>query len=196
MTDTQTLVHLIRHGEPVGGRKFRGHGVDDPLSEQGWSQMRMATGGRDDWDRIVSSPLVRCHDFAAELAAERKLPLASDERLREVGFGRWEGLDHQRVQQQYPQEYQDFYQDPFNNRPVGAESLQAFADRVQAALQDVVSDFPQQRVLVVCHAGVIRAAIATTLGMPLETMYRIKVSYAAIASLRFCNGEGSFVSLC
>jgi alpha-ribazole phosphatase/probable phosphoglycerate mutase len=34
-----TTLDLLRHGESVGGRKYRGQ-TDDPLSEKGWAQMR------------------------------------------------------------------------------------------------------------------------------------------------------------
>jgi Fructose-2,6-bisphosphatase len=65
-----TIFDLIRHGEPAGGQMYRGH-KDDPLSEQGWQQMRNAITGDDKWDHILSSPLLRCREFAAELAKER-----------------------------------------------------------------------------------------------------------------------------
>ena len=32
----ETLVDFIRHGEPEGGRRYRGNAVDDVLSEKGW----------------------------------------------------------------------------------------------------------------------------------------------------------------
>ncbi|MHB1590203.1 MAG: histidine phosphatase family protein [Sulfuricella sp.] len=38
-----TTIDLIRHGEPVGGRRYRGR-TDDPLSEKGWNQMWTAVG--------------------------------------------------------------------------------------------------------------------------------------------------------
>ncbi len=74
-----TTVDLLRHGEPAGGRKFRGS-VDDPLSELGWQQMRAAAqaaeaGGEATWDRVISSPLLRSGEFAAELATQRNLPI-------------------------------------------------------------------------------------------------------------------------
>jgi alpha-ribazole phosphatase len=52
---------FMRHGEPVGGRKYRGQ-LDDPLSEKGWEQMRAAVGEAWPWTRIVSSPLLRCSE--------------------------------------------------------------------------------------------------------------------------------------
>lgn len=63
-----TTVDLLRHGEPVGGRKYRGQ-TDDALSETGWAQMRAAVDGHRPWDVIVSSTLLRCIEFARELAA-------------------------------------------------------------------------------------------------------------------------------
>ncbi|MEW6253578.1 MAG: histidine phosphatase family protein, partial [Planctomycetota bacterium] len=63
-----TLIDLMRHGEPVGGRRYRGQ-VDDPLSEKGWAQMRAAVGEAAPWHHVVSSPLLRCREFAETLAA-------------------------------------------------------------------------------------------------------------------------------
>ena len=69
---SSTLIDLLRHGEPRGGAKFRGH-TDDPLSETGWTQMRAAVQGDSPWQVVVSSPLLRCAEFAAELAASLDL---------------------------------------------------------------------------------------------------------------------------
>ena len=56
----ETLIDLLRHGEPEGGRAYRGHSIDDPLSETGWQQMWAAVGYHKPWEQIVSSPLQRC----------------------------------------------------------------------------------------------------------------------------------------
>ena len=88
--NTPTTIDLIRHGEPVGGSKYRGQ-TDDPLSEKGWAQMRAALVGHQPWEVVVTSPLVRCRAFAEELAARLALPLEVDARLMEIGFGEWEG---------------------------------------------------------------------------------------------------------
>ncbi len=57
LTSTQT--DLLRHDEPVGGRRYRGR-TDDPLSEVGWRQMRAAVDGYSAWRATVTSPLKRC----------------------------------------------------------------------------------------------------------------------------------------
>ena len=84
-------IDLLRHGEPVGGRRYRGQ-IDDPLSDKGWQEMRAAVVDKGPWDYIVYSPLGRCADYANELALKLDIPLTADPRLKEIGFGEWEGL--------------------------------------------------------------------------------------------------------
>jgi alpha-ribazole phosphatase/probable phosphoglycerate mutase len=93
-----TTLDLMRHGEPVGGRRYRGQ-IDDPLSEKGWAQMHAAVGDAAPWTRIVSSPLLRCRAFAETLSDRHGLPLALDDRLKEVGFGDWEGKSAAEIEQ-------------------------------------------------------------------------------------------------
>ena len=40
----ETVIDLIRHGEPEGGRMIRGQGVDHPLSAVDWAQLWAAIG--------------------------------------------------------------------------------------------------------------------------------------------------------
>lgn len=56
----KTTIDLIRHGEPVGGHRYRGHAIDDPLTERGWSQMWDGVGSCNTWDHIITSPLQHC----------------------------------------------------------------------------------------------------------------------------------------
>jgi probable phosphoglycerate mutase len=185
------IIDLIRHGEPLGGRGYRGHGVDDPLSETGWRQMRDALADGSGWSRIVSSPLKRCSAFADELAVVHDLRVSIEDRFREVGFGRWEGLSPDEVIARWPEEYSAFYEDPVNFRPEGAESLQAFYQRVSDGLDALVSH-PDEHILLIAHAGVIRAAITKAAGAAPGTMYRYKIPYAGITRLRF-DGQGWFI---
>ncbi len=186
-----TTLDLLRHGEPVGGRKYRGQ-IDDPLSEKGWAQMYAAVGDAVPWTRIVSSPLQRCRAFAEALAERYGLLLALDERLAEVGFGAWEGRSAGEIEQATPGAIERFKHDPVNARPQGAEPLAEFYARVAAALDAVLTRYPGQHVLLVGHAGVIRMAFAWALHVPLEHAYRIEVANAGLTRLRF---EGTRASL-
>jgi len=177
-----TRVDLIRHGQPVGGRRYRGQ-MDDPLSELGWRQMWDAVGEGGDWDRIVTSPLRRCSEFAQALGERLAVPVDVDPRLKEVGFGQWEGRSRADVKAADPEQYARFYLDPVGSRPPGAEPLEQFAARVAAAYEALIAHHGGEAVLVVAHAGVIRGVLARVLDLPLAALYRIRVANAGITRI-------------
>ena len=187
-----TTLDLLRHGEPVGGRRYRGQ-IDDPLSEKGWAQMHAAVGDAVPWTRVVASPLLRCRAFAETLAGRHGLPLAVDARLKEVGFGEWEGKSAAEIEQDAPGTLARFKADPVNARPAGAEPLAVFHARVAAALGELLTQHAGQHVLLVGHAGVIRMALAWALHIPLEHAYRIEVASAGLTRLRFDGEHASLI---
>lgn len=187
-----TTIDLLRHGEPVGGRMYRG-AIDHPLSERGWQQMRDATAEPAPWSHIVSSPLARCAAFAEELAARLALPLDVDTRLSEVGFGTWEGQTGDQLRAADPGVLRRFYHDPLGERPDGAEPLADFQARVSACLDELLTVHAGRHILVVAHAGVIRAAVTHTFDAPLAAMYRMGVDNACFT--RLCRTDERPLSL-
>lgn len=188
MPANRTIIDFMRHGEPIGGRRYRGQ-IDDPLSDLGWQQMREAVPNESPWQAIVTSPLIRCQAFAEELAQTQNIPCRSDNRLKEIGFGVWEGMTRDQLRADDPHILQRFFSDPITNRPQGAEVLADFQQRICHAIDDIVDNNPDRHILVVAHAGVIRAAMSYVLGSPIENMFRIKVSNAAITRLQFTPGS-------
>ena len=193
---TTTMIDLIRHGEPEGGPMFRGS-QDDPLSAKGWQQMQAAVTGDDHWDAIVSSPMTRCQRFAEKLAEQRQLPLYIDEDLREIGFGEWEGLTAEQVQQGYGDQLNRFWQDSINHLPPGGEAIADFHERVIRGFNRWQEQLAGQKILVVCHGGVIRMILADILGIPLAKSFTgFAVPYACRSQVRVDQSEfGVFRSL-
>jgi alpha-ribazole phosphatase/probable phosphoglycerate mutase len=184
-----TTVDLIRHGEPVGGRKYRGQ-IDDPLSEKGWAQMRQAVADHNPWDVIISSTLRRCMDFAQELGERTGLDVRAESRLMEIGFGEWEGRTASELEQQDPGQVARFLRDPLNNTPPGAETLLEFETRIIGAWNDMLQQYAGKHVLLVGHAGMMRMIIRHVLDMPIDRMFRIQVANAAITRIRV-EGNGA-----
>lgn len=178
-----TTVDLIRHGEPVGGRRYRGQ-TDDPLSDKGWQQMRSALGERHDWEAIVSSPLSRCETFARDLAQRHGIVLEVDVRLKEVGFGAWEGRTPEELTAQDADTLARFLDDPITHSPPGAESLAAFQARVDVAWDDLLARHGGKHILVVAHAGVIRMVLSRVLEIPLHRVFRLHVPNAVLTRVR------------
>jgi alpha-ribazole phosphatase len=192
-----TVIDLIRHGEPEGGSRFRGHGVDDPLSDKGWRQMWRAVGETVHWQHIVSSPLARCREFAQALAERDQVNVSIDGRLKEIGFGSWEGRTRDELKRDDLQAYQAFYHDPVHCRPAGAEALDEFISRVTLAYDNIVQQQRGRHCLIVAHAGVIRAIIAHVLFAQPIGLYKIRVDNAGLARIRYGQYGGvlEFVNL-
>ena len=178
-----TTLDLMRHGTPVGGHKYRGQ-IDDPLSAEGWAQMRAAVAGQCPWDVIISSPLLRCVEFARELAQRHDLVLELDDRLKEIGFGEWEGCTATELMQAQPDLLMQFWIDPLNHTPPGAETVAAFRDRVVAAWDQLLSRHRGRHLLVVGHAGMVRMIVRHVLEMPLANLFRIQVPNAGLTRIR------------
>ena len=194
MSDTQ--IDIIRHGEPEGGRRYRGYSVDDPLSKKGWQQMWDAVPEKPGWEHIISSPLSRCHKFSEALADTLGIQYSVNDNLKEIGFGSWEGRTPDDIKHNEGDALQRFLQDPVNNRPPGAEPLHDFAERVWTVYEAIAEQYRGQHVLVVAHAGVIRAITSNVLGMSLDHVYsRLKVEYAAIATTRITTGDKPVIVL-
>lgn len=175
------IIDLIRHGSPIGGSMYRGHTIDDPLSELGWQQMYDAIGDYSYWDQIITSPLCRCQDFATKISEQHAIPLSVIDALKEVGFGSWEGKTAAEID---PLEYQKFYHDPINNRPQDSELLGDFINRVVVAWKEILTCYSGKQLLIVSHAGVIRAIIAQVLFCEPIGLYKIAVDNGKIARIQ------------
>lgn len=176
-----TYIDVIRHGEPVGGRRYRGYGIDDILTENGWAQMRAAVPEEPQWQHIVTSPLKRCLDFSEELANDLQITFSIDDNMKEIGFGDWEGKTPEEIIAEDSEALNHFYNDPVRNRPNGAEPLDTFSARVWQAYQSILENHRDKHVLVVAHAGVARAITANILKMSLDDVYsRLRIEYGAI----------------
>ena len=182
---SETQIDIIRHGEPEGGRRYRGSSVDDPLSKTGWQQLWDAVPEKPQWDHIISSPLSRCLKFSEALADTMSINFTVEDNLKEIGFGSWEGRSPEDIKNNEGDALEKFLSDPVNNRPEGAEPLDEFAERVWCVYKNIAEQYKGQHILVVAHAGVIRAITSKILGMALNDVYsQLKIEYAAIATTR------------
>jgi len=187
---TGSVIDLLRHGEPAGGRRLRGARTDDALTPAGRQAMARITEREAPWERIVASPLVRCRTFAEDLAARLGVGIRVDARLAEYDFGDWDGQPLDALWAQDGERLAAFLGDPDSVTPPGGESATAFRARVSAAWNDLRGAGAGERVLVVGHGGVLRQLVAEALGVAgLHTA--LEWPPAALSRLRLFAEEGS-----
>lgn len=106
-------------------------------------------------DTILSSPLKRCHALAKFIAQKTQAPMTCDARLMEMDFGRWEGMAWEGIARD---ELDAWAADFAHACPHGGESVAMLKARVDACVADWIDR--QAHILMVTHAGVIRAAVS------------------------------------
>ncbi len=128
--------------------------------------------------RIISSPSQRCLRLARVLA--NGADLTPDPRLLELTFGAWEG----RHWDDLPRAEVDAWSADFVNRaPPGGESFSQLAARAEDCITDLISHHSGESLVLVTHAGVIRALLASRSELPLRDAFSISVEFGGIYPL-------------
>jgi broad specificity phosphatase PhoE len=160
-----TRLLLVRHGETDWNltRRWQGHS-DTPLNETGRDQARRLASELDRVDVVYSSDLARARETAEILAGRLGVEIHPDERLRERGFGGWEGLTMDEIEERFADEHRAWLEGT-GLGAADAEPLDRFAARVAAFVDDVLARHPDEEVMVVSHGGTIRAIHAYAQGL-------------------------------
>lgn len=190
----RTSVDFLRHGQAQGGNYFRGV-TDDPLSELGWQQMFQQCSGKR-WDVIIASPLRRCASFAAAWSQEHRTQLVVMPEWREMDFGEWEGQTAEQISNRQPEALARFYENPAEFSSPHAEAYSEFVARIQQAWQQLLAEFAGRHILVVTHAGVIRALFSSLLAISPRQSMQIEIPHACMTRFTcFDDAAGRFVQL-
>lgn len=178
---------LVRHGQSEwnAGRVLQGQ-ADIPLSDLGRAQaMRLApTLAGLSPCRAVTSDLVRASETAAIMGYADARP---DAALREINVGTWQGRAIADLVADDAESYLGWRAG--THRPDGGEDWGGFVDRVGGTLRAEIKADDSKTLLVVCHGGVIRAALHSFLG--LEPRRILPVAPASLTSLRVDDGSGT-----
>ena len=174
-------LYFVRHGETDWNRAQRYQGRRDiPLNATGRSQAQrngrtlaeMLGPGAGALD-FVASPLARATETMEIIRQELSLPAPeyrTDERLREIHYGHWEGELWSELPRTDPEGYAARQADPWNWQPAGGESYRTLSDRVAAWLAETRRD-----TVAVAHGGVSRVLRVLVLQLAGAEIARLEV---------------------
>ncbi|MFB6416205.1 MULTISPECIES: histidine phosphatase family protein [Bradyrhizobium] len=159
-------IYFLRHGETEWNALGRLQGTQDiPLNARGHGQAVQAADvladllRRDGKDRAalpyVSSPLGRARQTMELARAKLELPPADyslDDRLREIGYGTWEGLTLAESEASDPDVYARRLADKWTVAPAGGETYAAVQLRMLDWYESLLVD-----TVAVAHGGTCRA---------------------------------------
>jgi probable phosphomutase (TIGR03848 family) len=135
---------------------------------------------------IYTSPLERCLETAAPLAAPRGLRVVTRSDLGEVRYGSWTGRNVKLLAR--TKLWAVAHQVPSRARFPGGESLLEVQHRMIQELERIAAAHPKQVVAVCSHADPIRLALAHFAGMPVDLYHRISVDTGSVSVLALGDG--------
>jgi broad specificity phosphatase PhoE len=141
---------------------------------------------------IYSSDLRRARETAEFVARNFGLDVNVRPQLREMHFGRWEGLSWDQISRRFPR-LAWLWIERFPRQAIpGAEPLHQFRRRIAAELREIVAANQGQCALVVTHAGVIRFTLGKVLGLPAPNLFRLVQDSCAVNVIDFLD-DGAVV---
>ncbi len=164
------VIYYIRHGETAWNAALRLQGAQDTaLNDLGRRQAVQAGHiladllARDGRDKsalpYVASPQLRARTTMELMRGALELPPApytTDERLREIGYGKWEGFTLAEMEAADPVFFGRRLADKWRVAPEGGETYEAVQQRVAEWYGQVKTD-----TVVVAHGGTARALMVS-----------------------------------
>ena len=176
-TNARRRIVILRHGETEHNAAGIWQGqLDSALSERGIAQAAAVGPAVAALrpDRIVSSDLARAARTAQSVAEAAGIPLAFDERFREIHAGQWQGMNNAEVAAQFPEERAAVLRGEDIRRGIDGESMGDVLVRVSAGLDDLIAEMePGECVVVSTHGAAARAVAAALLDLDLQVAWRI-----------------------
>jgi probable phosphoglycerate mutase len=171
------MLYIMRHGKTDWNAKHKIQGrTDIPLNEEGRRTAEQAAKEYADipLDTCYCSPLIRAKETAEIVLKERNIPIIPDERLMEMGFGIYEGLENSFSIPDCP--INVLFQNPENyrNPDGGAESLEALYARTGEFLKEVVEPQLQRgkNILIVGHGAMNSSIICQVKGLAIDNFLK------------------------
>ncbi len=164
-------IFFFRHPQPIGAKNICYGQTDlDILDKQ-------IIEARDSLTKIInndfciySSPLIRC----AKVAKSLNVDVTYSDKLKEISFGIYDGIKWDKV----PKSLLDKWTNDIENfKFEDGESYIDLKSRVQNFLLGLTHN---EDILLITHAGVIRACLDILGNIPIEVSLNYKIPYATI----------------
>ncbi|OLS02517.1 histidine phosphatase family protein [Tissierella creatinophila] len=180
-------LYIIRHGQTQWNIQKRLQGWNNSnLTQKGISDaMNLAERLKDiDFTHIYSSTQKRAIETAEILRKDRNIDIIKLEGLKEIGFGKWEGMEMDEVLEKYKDEFDIYLNKPHLYKPtLNGESYEEIFKRVRLSLDEILKSGGED-ILIVSHGVTIKILTSIIKNIPLEKLYTIDINKGT--SLNIC----------
>lgn len=182
------MLYILRHGRTDWNdkHKIQGH-TDIPLNDEG---RRMAEKAAEEYkdvhfDICFCSPLIRARETADILLKGRDIPIVYDDRLIEMSFGDYEGIENSFDIPDCPINVLFWEPDKYIDPPGGAESLDDLFARTGAFLREKAYPLVEQGkdVLIVGHGAMNSSIVCQVRNMPRKDFWSAGIENCKLMKL-------------
>ena len=169
-------LYIIRHGETVWNKEKRLQGSSDIEINENGRNIAIKTGeGMKDihFDVIYSSPLRRAYETAKLISKGRKIDILTDERLKEISFGNYEGKTYEELENSGIK-FSLFFDKPEEFMPAeDAENFDSLIRRAKSFLDELVKIYgnTDKRIMIVAHVAINKAIMLNIKNIELKDFW-------------------------
>jgi len=173
-------LYLIRHTRTQAETGVCYGRLDVPLAPTHAEECAAVLGRLPAAQALWSSPLARCRVLAEAIGKRIGVAPRIDARLCELNFGEWEGRRWNALERDQSERWSADY---WSVAPPGGETYRELHERVGAVLAEILAR-DAQRVVLVTHAGPIRAVLARCVPSGPRRYPELELEYGGITLLR------------
>jgi probable phosphomutase (TIGR03848 family) len=185
-----TTVLLVRHGlTATTGHVLTGWTPGITLDDRGLAQAAALAARLAPLplDAIISSPLERCMQTAAAIAAGRDgQQVIAEDRVGECHYGDWTGRPLKKLAAEQLWRVVQAHPSAVRFPGPDGESMPDMQHRAVAAVRDWNARLGKDATYLICtHGDVIKAIVADSLGLHLDQCQRIQVDPCSLTVIRY-----------
>ncbi len=184
----KTVVTLIRHGETEWNTKGKFQGCHDiDLTEDGIGQAKLVSKRLDGkFDCVYTSPLKRAFHTAKIISSVKGIDPIIEDELREINFGKWEGLTVNDIRSNFTKEFEIWRSDTEEGPICGGDlSTKNASLRAKASILKIVGANRGKHIIIVAHGGIIKAGLIGLFDWNMTMYHKLILGNTAICKLEF-----------
>lgn len=144
-------------------------------------------------DRIYCSDLKRSWQTADIIFGSNNAKIKNPS-LREMNFGKWEGLNFRQAQKRYPNLYKRWLKNPLAVNIPGGEKTSHFIRRIKRVFKSITNNNSHKTIVIVGHLGPMRIMLNTILGLKSKDFWKLDFNPKALYVIEYKTNSKSQIN--
>ncbi len=185
-------LYLVRHGLTEWNKLNRFQGSSNiALAPEGIEQAKKLSQKLKHYkfDAVYASDLDRAFTTAKRIAIPHQLEVKKIPELREIQFGKWEGLTIDEIKKTDEIDYNAWMEAPHSFEFPGEGNLGNVQKRIMNGMREIIDKHNNQNILIVSHGGSLKIIILSLLALDLSFYHKFWLGNTSLSIIDINNGK-------